>query len=694
MRSPASLTLLYVGLIGQTVLSQDTDLAHSFNHSRIGITETITETTWVYPVVTMYGARERQCGPQSLELCVDVSRSMFSMGSMTTAPSPTSTATLQGPFAIEVQTLQEVVELAETQYLAIAGEYVVLYPGPHIPGWYIDSDGNLIFDNTGFRLGIAPLDIQTSNVKRMLRIDPDQDNNGYDTIIAGNREAPVGTNIFTRWHGDPRSPTSPLQIIDQDNNVINLGFMGCKFVIPDLGVKAWQLEAAYNVEEFLQSNETSSVVDPEFCASVRLLPVTSVPVSTAVSSHTSNYITTSSSVASVTPTPTETTWTSFPIQVDFDTSNSPDTEAEYYIEEDENGYAYVDATMNPPYYHYHNDSGLLSSEVSGNYLKIAVVDSPDSFSSSSSAGRRRQISNGDNFEAIVEGETIIPAGINIPTFIVCPPNSTDTDNHSLILAYDPDNYIQQKSNLNCVTASLSLNTNAPIPSTTIISTTVTTTELPTVTATALSPNVIGCNALNYTLAYSTTGVMNSFATACWCYSYLASTISAITTQDCTPTIYKVVPSITSISVSGVLSSTTSGSGATRSDRESINSHHRFILPRNTTAVAGTTTISTPATTTTTNNYEDITVVPTPTEWFSAVEASPAYFTSFCDTMLEGNRIETLTITSLSVVSNTVGSVVISQTTVQTVCYQEVWEPAVTMSTPAIVICPVTVTGSS
>ncbi|KAF3284871.1 hypothetical protein TWF970_011148 [Orbilia oligospora] len=610
MRPSASLTLLYVGLIGQTVLSQDTDLAHSFNHSRIGITETITETTWVYPVVT---------------ICFQID---------------------------------------------------VLY------GFY------------DYRLGIAPLDIQTSNVKRMLRIDPDQDNNGYDTIIAGNREAPVGANIFTRWHGDPRSPTSPLQIIDQDNNVTDLGFMGCKFVIPDLGVKAWQLEAAYNVEGFLQSNETSSVVDPEFCASVLLLPVTSVPVSTAVSSHTSNYITTSSSsVASITPTPTETTWTSFPIQVDFDTSNSPDTETEYYIEEDENGYAYVDATTDPPYYHYHNDSGLLSSEVSGNYLKIAVVDSPNSLSSSSSAGRRRQISNGDNFEAIVEGETIIPAGINIPTFLVCPPNSTDTDNHSLILAYDPDTYIQQNSNLNCVTASLSLNTNAPTPSTTIISTTITTTELPTVTATALSPNIIGCNALNYTLAYSTTGVMNSFATACWCYSYLASTISAITTQDCTPTIYKVVPSITSISVSGVLSSTTSGSGAIRSDRESINSHHRFILPRNTTAVAGTTTISTPATTTT-NNYEDITVVPTPTEWFSAVEASPAYFTSFCDTMLEGNRIETLTITSLSVVSNTVGSVVISQTTVQTVCYQEVWEPAVTMSTPAIVICPVTVTGGS
>ncbi|KAF3169917.1 hypothetical protein TWF788_010318 [Orbilia oligospora] len=610
---------------------------------------------------------------------------MFSVGSMTTdltnnfvpVPSPTSTATLQGPFAIEVQTLQEVVKLTETQYLAIAGEYVVLYPGPHIPGWYIDSDGNLIFDNTGFRLGIAPLDIQTSNVERMLRIDVDQDNNGYDTIIAGSREAPVGANIFTRWHGDPRSPTSPLQIIDKDSNVIDLGFMGCKFDIPDLGVKAWQLEAAYNVEGFLQTNETSSVVDPEFCASVRLLPVTSVPVSTAVSSHTSNYITTSSSVASNTPTPTETAWTSFPIQVDFDTSNSPDTEAEYYIEEDENGYAYVDVTTNPPYYHYHNDN------------------SPNSSSSSSKAERRRQISNGDNFEAIVEGETIIPAGVNIPTFLVCPPNSTDvTENHSLILAYDPDTYVQQNSNLNCVTASLSLNTNAPTPSTTIISTTVTTTELPTVTATALSPNIIGCNALNYTLAYSTTGVMNSFATACWCYSFLASTISAITTQDCTPTIYKVVPSITSISVSGVLSSTTSGSGATRSDRESINSHHRFILPRNTTntAIAGTTTISTPATTT--NNYEDITVVPTPTEWFSAVEASPGYFMSFCDTMLEGNRIETLTITSLSVVSNMVGSVVISQTTVQTVCYQEVWEPAVTMSTPAIVICPVTVTGSS
>ncbi|KAK6502403.1 hypothetical protein TWF506_002984 [Arthrobotrys conoides] len=609
------------------------------------------------------------------------------------APSPTSTATREGPFAIEVQILQEVLELTETQYLAIAGEYVVLYPGPHIPGWYIDSDGNLIFDNTGLRLGIAPLDSQPPSRKRILRVGAEQNDNDYDTVIAGNKEAPPDASIFTKWRGDLKMSISPLQVVDRDNNVIDLGFMGCKFGIPDFGVRAWQLEAAYNVEEFLRSNETSSAVDPAFCASVRLLPVTSIPVSTAVSSHTSNYISRSSSMTShsITPTPTETGWTSFPIQVDFDTSSSnSDPQAEYYIEEDENGYAYVDSTTNPPYYHYHNDTGLLSSEVTGNYLKIAVVDSPNT----SSKANRRQISDGDNFEAVVEGETIIPAGDNIPTFVICPPNSTDTDNHSLILAYDPDTYIQQNADLNCVTASLSLNTDAPIPTTTIISTTITTTELPTTTATALSPNVIGCNALNYTLAYSTTGVMNSFATACWCYSYLASTISGITTQACTPTIYKVVPSITSISVSGVLSSTTSGGGGggTRTDRESINSRHNPILPRNTTNV-GTTTVTAPPSTTT-YNYEDITVVPTPTQWFSAVEASPAYFTSFCSTMLEGNGIETLTITSLSVVSSTVSLVTISQTTVQTVCYQEVWEPAVTMSTPAIVICPATVTGSS
>ncbi|KAK6330796.1 hypothetical protein TWF718_002995 [Orbilia javanica] len=682
MWNSASFNFLYLGLIaGQTVLAKDSDpTPDSSSRSKFGPTTTITETTWVYPVVTLNGPRERQCTPQPLDFCENVYRSMFSIGSMTGAPSPTSTATLEGPFAIEVQTANVVTELIETQYLAIAGDYVVLYPGPHIPGWFIDSDGNLIFDNTGLRLGISPLDSQTSKRKRLL----EQNSNGYDTIIAGAKEASSGANVFTNWNGSPKAPTIPLQILDQSNNAVNLGFMACKFNIPEFGVEAWQLEATYNVEKFLLGSQNSNVVDPAFCASVRLLPVTSVPVSTAVSSHTSNYISRSSSVVSVTPTPTE-TLTSFPIQVDFDTAD-----AGYYIEEDGNGYAYIDITSNPPYYRYINDTGLLVSEVTGNYLKITVIDTPSTSSSKTS----RQISNGDNFQAAVDGDTLIPAGVTIPTFVVCPPSTTSTSAssiYSLILAYNPDNYIQQNPDLNCTTASLSLDRTAPTPSTTFISTTVTTTELPTVTATALSPNVIGCNALNYTLAYSTTGIMNSFATACWCYSFLASTISDITTQDCTPTIYKVVPSITSISVSGVISSTNSNDGATRTDRESINSRDvkNFILPRNTTV--GTTTITIPVSTT---DYDDITVVPTPTGWFSAVDASPAYFTSFCSTLLEGNGVETLTITSLSVVSSTVSVVTISQTTVQTVCYQEVWEPAVTMSTPAIVVCPATVTGSS
>ncbi|KAK6522219.1 hypothetical protein TWF281_002786 [Arthrobotrys megalospora] len=682
----AGLALLHVGLVGHMVLAQDLDLAHSFSHSNLKV---VTKTTWVHPVVTLYAAQERQadCAPHSLGFCADVSRSMFSLGSMTTAaPSPTATIKQEGPFAIEVQLLEPVEELSETQYLAIAGEYVILYPGPHIPGWFLDSDGNLIFDNTGLRLGISPLDEPSSRRKRML--EAKQDDSGYDTVIAGSGYAPPSAKVFTKWAGN-LSTSTPLRILDQDNGEVNLGLMGCKLDVPDIGVnvQAWQLEASYNVEEFHQGIKLCNGVDPAHCHPIRLLPVTSVPVSTAVSSHTSNYITRTSSAA---PSPTN-SWTSFPIIVDFDKSNSPGPQADYYIEEDNNGYAYVAKTSSPPYYHYHNLTGFLTSEVTGNYLIINVVDSPtESANYRLNIKVRRQTSMAGNnyFSATVEDDgTIIPSGNDLPTFVVCPPNSTtENDSHSIVLAYNPDSYIQEEGNADCVTASLSLHRDAPIPSTTTVPTTITTTTTPTSTATALSPNVSGCNALNYTLAYSTTGLMNSFATACWCYSYLASTISGTTTQDCTPTIYKVVPSITSISVSSVLSSTNSvsPSGGVRSDRESINSHHRFKMPRNTV----------PSDTSTTFTNDDITVVPTPTEWFSLVEASSAYFTSYCSSVFEDNGIETLTITSLSVVSSTVSIMTISQTTVQTVCYQEVWEPGVTTSTPAIVICPATVTGSA
>ncbi|KAK6342043.1 hypothetical protein TWF730_001525 [Orbilia blumenaviensis] len=690
MLSPASLLMISAGLVGQAVVAQDSDLAHSFNHSKL-LTTTVIRTTMINPVVTLYETeilkRQAGCVMQSLGFCADVSRSLFSMASMTTvAPSPTSsTVTQEGPFAIEVQLLLPVAELNVTQYLAIGGSYVVLYPGPHIPGWYLDSNGNLAFDNTGVRLGVSPLDSPASKRRRI--VETTEGDSGYDTVVAGGGEAPSGAKVFTKWAGNLEMSTTAIRVLDE-NNEVALSFLGCKFMAPDFGVEAWQLEAVYNVERFLESNDTVGKVDPAFCAPVRLLPVTSVPVSTAVSSHTSNYISKSSSMTtstSATPTPTESSWTSFPILVNFDTSNSPDSSADYYIEEDANGYAYVDTTSSPPYYRYLNDTQLLSSEVTGNYLKIAVVDTP-----SRSAKFKRQTTtttdDADFFKAIVSGENILPATDYPQTFIICPPNSTsDNDTHSLVLAYNPDDYIQQDENSDCVTASLNLNRDAPIPTTTTVNTTITTTTTPTATATALSPNVSGCNALNYTIAYSTIGVMNSFATACWCYSYIASTVSGTTTLDCTPTIYKVVPSITSISVSGALSSSTSGTGATRTDRESINSH-RNLLPRSTTIVRP------PSTTATT--YQDITVIPTPTDWLSSIDASPVYFTSYCTSLFDESGIEALTITSLSVVSSTVSLVTISQTTVQTVCYQEVWEPAVTMSTPAIVICPATVTGGS
>ncbi|KAF3923726.1 hypothetical protein ABW20_dc0106489 [Dactylellina cionopaga] len=616
---------------------------------------TIIQYVTVTPTVTaLLNERQSGCVQQPLSFCSDISTAWLS--TPTTSPDEN--------FAIEVRPLVQVPDVRDTQYLVIAGQHVLLYTGEHVPGWFLDGEGNLLFDNTGIRLGIAPVDFPKSERS-------EDGNDEYDTVVAGIPYANSGRNL-TQWAPVRYNASDPkqllLQVLDQFKNPSKVTFMECKEWIPEYNTNAWLLEATFDYQRFIQSNPLAQS-ELQNCQQVELLVVTSsISVSTKAASHTSHCITTEASpkfaptstlpTTVSTPTPT---WNSFPIRVDMSQQKRRDSQPNYYILEDNStALLYIGRSDNPPYFFY-NMTRYLVSESSGEELEVEV-SAQNSSSIGQTINRFEVIANGAIY--LLDEDTILNVA-----YIGCPEQN---DKYSFGAVYNTTAYLSLYPS--CQVVSLAAELDTPPSSTTVISTTVRSTTTPVSTITVQDPNITGCNSLNYTVAYSTTGLMNAFATACFCWSYLAETVSRTTTLDCTATILDIFPSITSISVTGVLSPADPRAKMYNVSEGPLLTTLHALVPRNSTQPVA-----------------ELTVIPTPTDFASEITASPSYVRDSCMSIFDQNSLSTLTITDLSVISDTIATTKVTETMVQTVCYEVRYESAISMTTPVIVACPSSVT---
>ncbi|KAF3901817.1 hypothetical protein AA313_de0206947 [Arthrobotrys entomopaga] len=631
---------------------------------------TVTET----PTVTAFlDERQLNC-PQTLDFCSNVLASWSSQdldsqcyaNAKFTYIAAFPTLSAGQIFAIQIEILENAPNLETQPHLEIVEPYVVANRSSVIVGWFLDESDNLMFDGTGLRLGVAPLDSPNPK-KRALEI------RDGGTVVAGALNAPINGQTFVKWaygqpeahYGDPNYLLT-LKVMDDYDQVIPLTFLGCKEAAPKLNTSLWQLEAVYDRDSFFATNTipglTSASCHPINLQIVTISGLTPLPTSVMPETSTNPFTT---PTTFTTPTPTSPSWTNFPIRVDFGSQNPErDTLTGYYIAEASNGNFYIgkDAGSPASYFNY-NMTKFLVAQDTGTDLRIHVSKATTDLTDPNSYVWI------DRFELLGNGTLLLLDEDSVLTasYIACSADEEGTDyllgaavNVDAYLALDPSCqvvYLVGESSIN--------------PTTTVVPTTRTTITTPTATMTNLDPNINGCNNLNYTFAYATTGLANAFATACYCWSYLATTVEATTTEDCTLTVFKDVPTITSISVSGVLSL------ASRRDllfpRGMIVRDHELVA-RNTTPAAS-----------------DIIVIPTPTDFASA---AVSIVDDACQSLLDANDIATLTITSLDVVDDVEATTLITRTTVQTVCYEATYISEIEMTTSLVVVCPASVTSAA
>ncbi|EPS42597.1 hypothetical protein H072_3394 [Dactylellina haptotyla CBS 200.50] len=585
---------------------------------------TVVEFVTEAPTVTSYlDERQPSCG-QTLGFCSNV------LSTWTDASGPKITA--GEVFAIEVQVLVDVPELQEPQYLAMAPPYVIFYNGANIPGWYFDDDDNIFFEGTGIRLGIATVDgpdggKRKRNAKR----------EAFDTIVAGAKHAGKGSKTYVKWaYGQPAAhlgdwdwPLS-LMAVDESGNVPNLTYMGCYEEVPEYNATIWQLEAAFNPWEFFQTNTLTNLV-PESCHPVSLLPKTGIITG-----------------SSATPTPE---WSSLKIRVDFGNERKRDM-SEYYLAEDDTGVWYIGETADPeniPTNFNYNMTRFLVSQETGHELIVKV---------SPSGGKDRVTIN--RFEVLGNG-TVLPLVDNMvfPVwYIACPYNDGTTD-YFFGAVYNPSAYLQQYPG--CIEVFFVGDVNpAPTESTTVAPTESTTVASVT-TLTGVEPNTSGCNSLDYSLAYSTTGITNVFATACFCWSWAATTIESTYTMDCTATLNFQFPSITVIPVGQYTPRAPPDFSAGRVVPD------RRLLAR-----------STPPPVT------EVMPVPTPPGYASMTST---FIYGACSQFLNDHGISPLVLHTVTTEKTVVATTMIPVTKVQTVCIQELYISEISLTTSVIVVCP-------
>ncbi|KAK6353492.1 hypothetical protein TWF696_005455 [Orbilia brochopaga] len=583
---------------------------------------------------------------------------------------PTRTIEPNVFFAIEVVIDEQGVGPQGTQYLLIAKPYVILFPGPPLPPWYLDDARNLVFDHTGLNLAIAPLDLPPA--QRSLRARDGDSDDEYETIVVGNTTMPPGGQIFSKWiPGPPSGGVQQLYVVDDLQRTADLTFLACNEDAPKFNRTFWQLEAAYDYRS----------AAPTSCVPVKLLA--SVPASTSTPSPTVTYtptaISSATSSTSASPQPKY-----FPIIVDIAgalerrsdlISQSDDV---WYLTQDEGPQAIrpvARRNIKPPYW-YENQRRELVNAASGWMLEFNLL-------SPASPSKRAVDSETTTFDrfAILANNTIeilYDAAFNIE-YLAC---QTDPigNGYNLSAAFLEDIPSLLSENPDCIVVEISADTDAPIPTTIDVTTTVESTTTPYQTVTALDPNISGCNAVDYSEAYATPSAdIGEFATACFCWSFVAETVSVTSTVSCTPTVIEIEASITSISVSGVLSADSDDSVAT--DGEGLSRRAAVAQDTDTDAATGMS--------------GDIIAIPTPPDLESLVTADPSAVSDVCTQLLRANGVDGLTITTVDVLSLTVADTTSTTTSVQTVCWEmgTVVYPTGIVSTPVAVICPATVTGA-
>ncbi|KAJ6264053.1 hypothetical protein Dda_0193 [Drechslerella dactyloides] len=639
-----------------------------------GVTSTVIEYVTEIPTVTAVGGNlERQ--PCACPTNIAVGHANV-FGSM-----PTGTIEPNVMFAIHVVIDEQDADvgLQGTQYLGIGRPYVFIFPGPPIPPWYLDDEQNLVFDHTGLNLAIAPMNLPAVS-RRGLEArddsdDEDDDDDDYETIVAGNSTMPPGGSIFSKWTlGPPADGGQELFVVDVVQRPVGLTYLACYEDAPLFNKSIWQLEAMYDYQS----------LTPTSCVPAKL--VASIPASSHTSFHTATYTptTTPAPSSSTSPRPT-----SFPIIVDIDISGAERRQAAsntrpgdvWYLTQDESAAGIIpiaQQNIQPPYWSA-NRRRELHNEATGQILEIPRLSGRtlDTSTSHLNSNLALEPTAFDRF-AILANDTIrIIYGdmLSIP-YIACPTDViSNIYNLSAAFAADVSNLLS--TNPDCIIVSLSAGTDNPAPTTMDTTITVESTTTPYQTVTALDPNISGCNAVDYSEAYATPSLsIADFATACFCWSFVAETVSDTSTVSCTPTIIEIEPSITSISVSGILQTDsddpiTDGEGLSR----------RAIAQD----------INTPTDATTT--WGDIIAIPTPPDLESLATASPSAVSDVCTQLLQANDVDTLTITTIEVVSVTVANITSTTTSTQTVCYEMgtvVYETG-TVSTSVAVICPATVT---
>ncbi|KAF3916934.1 hypothetical protein ABW21_db0208078 [Orbilia brochopaga] len=664
----------------------------SGTHAQNVGTSTVIEYVTERPTVTAYRAAERQLvNPlqQPLGMCSDVSRSLFGTSSTTTTTTgatPTRTIEPGVTFAIEVvpEDSRQSIGLnpESTQYLLIARPYVVIFSGAVTPPWFLDDAQNLVFDHTGLNLAIAPMDFPP--VFRSLRARQDDDDDDYDgqdddleLIVAGNATMPPGGPIYSKWIPGPLSAgIQQLFVVDDMQRTTDLTFLACYEDTPLYNRTTWQLEAVFDYPE----------AAPTSCVPVRLLAsvigsiiASSTSASTLFPTATDTLETTTlimTGTATSTITSASASSTSrpqyFPIIVGIPSAlerradDASQSNGVWYLAQ-EDGTPIARQNIQPPYW-YQNQQRELLDAATGQMLEF----SQPSASGDTTTFTRFSVLADDSIEIIYGRAQDIQ-------YIGCPTGPIGAI-YNISAAFGEDVPSILDAQPDCRVIELTAFTAAPQPTTVDVKTTIESTTTPYQTVTAFEPNVSGCNAVDYPEAYDDpTLPIGEFATVCFCWSFVAETVSDTSTVSCTPTIIEIEASITSISVSGVLSAESNDTVATNGEGISRRAQGIDIsLAATTTAASG-----------------DIIIIPTPPAYESILSTSPGVVSDICTGLLEANGVDILTITMVDVVIVTAANVTSTTVSVQTVCWEMgtvVYQTGIS-STPVAVICPVTVTGA-
>ncbi|KAF3930089.1 hypothetical protein ABW19_dt0205431 [Dactylella cylindrospora] len=566
-------------------------------------------------------------------------------------------------FGIRVDPLDASPYLIGEQYLYIFDDYALILNGTSVVGWYIDdnivsagdgtsmsADRSLIFDNTGLILGVAPLDAPPVRYLNRRDVNDTSDDEDYTYTLkaAGTAYTPAPTRATTlsEWGRfrdiQPTGVnfTDALHLVDRALDPVDLTFLGCRGVLPSPSVTAFQLNAVYDYDSFVRNPDIGPPY-AEDCIRVSLVAFTRSSTTSTTSS---------------TPTHTAANWTYFPIEVTFADSFDRDDQTErditdvgYYISQ-EGDYTVISHTNNPMYFRYNMTKFLLVEGSADEYLEIFV---PSADNSTTYQFNRFELL-GNNSLNILDGDSVL----DIP-WIGCLLLS-ENDSWTVSAAFDLEALVAEQPQCRQIflRAGVDILSSSTTAATTTVPTTVESTTTPMTTVTESLPNVSQCNLLNYTSAYSATGDINEFATACFCYSFIASTTYNFTTETCTPTFVQIIPTVTSIFVTGVLESQL----VAISD-DIAPTVTRQLQPRDTTTytvISGSVVSSTLPT--------GITSIPTPTEYASAEYTD---IVSSCSDLFDANGITPLTVTSIETSTITVGTTTEVKTEIRTFCYERV-----------------------